>query len=103
MPRAWRSNKATSSSRSNSPIAWVAAGWWSFQPDDPALYAAIPAGSGHREDCATYVSYAGPAPGTTRATPWDGPEGWEKDASRAWVAQLLWQALDTHWGAQRVV
>lgn len=76
--------------------------WWLPVPDDLALYKAIPPDSGHREDVATYVSYAGTIPGTTRDSPWDGPMGWDQPATRGWVAMALWQALDSYWGKGRV-
>jgi hypothetical protein len=81
--------------------AMVAAGHWQPQPDDVTLYPAVPADSGHREDLATFVHYAGSIPGTDRASPWTGPEGWDQPATRAWFAQLLWQALDSYFGAAR--
>ena len=38
----------------------------------------------------------------------DGPAetilatGWDQPATRGWFAQVLWQALDSHWGVDRV-
>jgi subtilisin family serine protease len=69
--------------------AMVAQGWWVAQPDDPALYANVPAGSGHREDLATYHYYVGAAPGTAPAQAW---ADWDAPASRGWFAQALYQA-----------
>ena len=48
--------------------AMVAKGYWVQQPDDASIYTAIPAGSGHRADVATFVHYAGALPLTTRPT-----------------------------------
>jgi uncharacterized repeat protein (TIGR02543 family) len=72
--------------------AMVAQGWWTAQGDDPALYPAIPAATGHRGDIATWVYYAGPVPGTA-GTGGDWP-GWDTPATRASFALALWTALD---------
>ncbi len=42
--------------------AMVAKGYWTQQADNPALFANVPASSGHRQDLATYVYYAGALP-----------------------------------------
>jgi hypothetical protein len=73
----------------------VAKGYWQYQPDNPALYAAVPASAGHRIDLATFVHYAGALP--------DVPEdqsfaGWFQSANRGWFARALWQALDSYFG-----
>lgn len=78
--------------------AMVAAGYWQPQPDDPTLYPNVSADSGHREDLATFVHYAGPIPGTGTGAAW---AAWDQPATRAWFAQLLWQALDRQFGAPR--
>jgi hypothetical protein len=79
--------------------AMVARGHWQAQPDDLGLYPNVPAGSGHREDLATFVSYVGGIPGATATgEPW---AGWDEPSTRAWHAQVLWQALDSYWGADR--
>jgi len=79
--------------------AMVAAGRWQEQPDDPALYPNVPASSGHRQDLATYVRYAGPVRGTATATG-DFP-AWEQPASRAWFAYVLWRALASDLGTDQ--
>jgi hypothetical protein len=79
--------------------AMVAKGYWQAQPDDPALYPDVPAASGHRADLATYTFYAGAAPGTEPAAGWGG---WAQPATRGWFALAQWQALDSHFGVDRV-
>jgi hypothetical protein len=37
-----------------------------------------------------YLCYAGPLPGATVGSAWTE---WDRPAPRAWVAQVLWQAL----------
>jgi hypothetical protein len=76
--------------------AMVAKGYWTPQPDNPAHYPNVPAGSGHRQDLATYVHYAGPVPGTNPAVSWPG---WNQPISRSGFATTLWQALYSHFGA----
>ena len=70
--------------------AMVAKGFWAPQPDNPALYPNVPAGSGHREDIATYVYYAGAIPATVPMASWGE---WDQPSTRGWFAQALWQAL----------
>ena len=82
--------------------AMVAKGFWQPQPDDPALYPAVPADSGHREDLATYAAHAGALPGTVATEAWGGGTGWDQPATRGWFAQALWQALDSQWDVDRV-
>ena len=82
--------------------AMVAKGYWQYQPDNPALYPNVPATSGHRVDLATYVAHAGALPGTDATAPWGGGTGWDQPATRGWFAAVLWQALDSHWGVDRV-
>lgn len=79
--------------------AMVTKGYWAQQPDDPALCPNVPVESGHRPDLATYIHYAGPIPGTAPVAPWDG---WSLPATRGWFAEALWQALDRHFGVDRV-
>jgi hypothetical protein len=73
----------------------VAQGYWEYQPDNPALYTAVPVSAGHRIDLATFVHYAGALP--------DVPTNqsfaeWNQAATRGWFARALWQALDSHFG-----
>ena len=75
-------------------------GYWTLQPDDPALYPNIPVDSGHRQDIATYVHYAGALPGTdTTSTAWIA---WDQPSTRAWFAEAEWRALDTYFRFQPV-
>ena len=67
--------------------ALVTKGYWQPQADAPANYPDVPATSGHRQDLATYVHFAGAVPGTASATaPWDGPGGWDQPASRSYFS-----------------
>jgi len=79
--------------------ALVAKGFWRAQPDDPALYANVPAGSGHRRDLATYVHYAGALPDAPAGAPF---AAWDRPSTRAWFARALWQALQSYYGPDRV-
>lgn len=72
----------------------VTKGYWTPQPDNPAVYPNVPAGSGHREDLATYVHYAGPVPGTT-TTGQDFPN-WDAPSTRGWFALALTQAVNSY-------
>lgn len=82
--------------------AMVTLGYWTMQPDDPAVYPNVPGGSGHRQDLVTFAHFAGPVPGTTstgQALP-----GWDQPATRAWFAQMQWLAIQwredpANWGA----
>lgn len=74
--------------------AMVARGYWQAQADDPARYPELPGDSGHRDDLATYIHYAG-APVETTANGW--PD-WQTQATRQWFAEALWQALSSHVG-----
>ena len=80
--------------------AMVARGYWRRQDDNPALYPNVPASSGHREDIATYVNYAGPIRGT--GAPESAWEGWDQAATRGWFAFVQWQALDSYWRVDQV-
>ncbi|HEY8601520.1 MAG TPA: S-layer homology domain-containing protein [Thermomicrobiales bacterium] len=82
--------------------AMVAKGYWTQQSDNPTLYGAIPAGSGHRADVATFVHYAGALPLTIPTDRYDGPNGWDQAATRAWVAEALWAALSNYHPVDRV-
>ncbi len=79
--------------------AMVAKGYWTMQPDNPALYPNVPAASGHRQDLATFVHYAGALPGTAASGAW---VGWDRAATRGWFAQVLWQALNSHFAVDNV-
>ena len=80
--------------------AMVEQGWWQAQPDNPVLYPTIPASSGHREDIATWVRYAGPVPGMNTTTgDWSV---WATPAERGWFALALWTAFDQHAQTERL-
>jgi uncharacterized repeat protein (TIGR02543 family) len=76
--------------------AMVAKGYWSPQPNNPGLYPNVPLDSGHRQDLATYVHYAGALPATAPGQPW---AGWDQPSTRVWFAMALWQALNSYFGA----
>jgi PKD repeat protein len=73
----------------------VAQGYWQYQPDNPALYPAVPASAGHRVDLATFAHYAGALPDVPTDQPF---AAWNQPATRGWFARALWQALDSYWG-----
>ncbi len=75
--------------------AMVRRGLWAWQPDDAALFPAIPASSGHRVDLATYAHYVGSPPDTDPTGAW---ASWDTPATRGWFARALWQALDGTFG-----
>jgi agarase len=74
--------------------AMIEKGYWQPQPDNPAVYPAVPASSGHRVDIATFTHYAGALPGTGGT---GGAFDWGAPATRGWFSQALWLALDRHW------
>ena len=79
--------------------AMVQKGYWASQPDDPNLYPNVPGSSGHRQDIATFVHYAGAVPDY----PTTGPFGmWDQPAPRGWFSRALWQALNSYFGVDRV-
>ena len=79
--------------------AMVNQGYWQTRPDDPLVYANVPASSGHRQDLVTYAYYAGSVRGTAgTAARFDG---WDAPASRAWFAYTFWQALGSYFGVDR--
>ena len=60
---------------------------WQAQPGGAQPYGGVP--SVHEIDVRTYVHYVGAVP--------EAPDDWNRPASRAWVAQVLYQALQaTH-------
>ncbi len=83
--------------------AMIADGHWQPQPDNGTRYPVVPAASGHRQDLATFMHYVGGIPGVAAAARWDGPEGWDQPATRAWFARALWAALDSAFGVEREV
>ena len=86
-----RAIRCCTSRRSASSRALIAAGVWQPQPDDPRLFTDVPATSGHRTDLMTYLHYVGELPGLAAGPRWEGPGGWERPATRAWFAELLWR------------
>jgi CSLREA domain-containing protein len=78
--------------------------WNTITVDDPTVYPGVPAGSGHRLDLVTYVTNAGLVPGTAAKTdPYNDPAtGYAANASRAFVAQTLWQAYSYYYSINRI-
>jgi hypothetical protein len=81
--------------------AMVAKGYWTLQPDNPALFPEL-VGTTEREIrdhrmVVTYVHYAG-VPPDVDATPGAAFAIWGEAAPRSWFARALWQALDSHFG-----
>ncbi len=72
----------------------IARGYWQAQPIDPNLYGSILTGTGHEQDVATYVHYAGVLADTTTGQ-WSA---WRVPATRQWFAEVLWQALRSYAG-----
>jgi len=70
--------------------AMVAKGYWQQQADNAQLYTDVPASSGHRADLATYKNYVGGIYGTPNDASFPG---WDQPSTRAWVAEVLYQAL----------
>ena len=69
------------------------------QPDNLALYPNVPASSGHRQDLATFVHYAGAVPDFPPA----GNFGlWDQPSPRGWFARALWQALNSYFSVDRI-
>ena len=71
----------------------VARGYWADQPERADIYPNVPADSGHRQDLATYVHYAGALPLADMFYSYPLP-GWDQPTNRATFADVLWQALD---------
>lgn len=72
--------------------AMVLNGYWVQQPDNPAVYPNVPTSSGHRNDIATYVFYAGTVPGTgSTGQSWSD---WNAFASRQWFSEAEWKGLN---------
>jgi hypothetical protein len=70
--------------------AMVAQGYWQEQPDNATYYTA------------TFVHYAGALPQSQPTDRYDGPNGWDQPATRAWVAEALWDALTNYHPVDRV-
>jgi hypothetical protein len=83
--------------------AMVRKGYWTRQADNAAYYPGVPEASGHRVDAVTYYFYAGNIVGTAAPTdPWDGPNGYAGPSSRAYFAQVLWQAYSSYFSTNRI-
>ena len=78
--------------------------WNTVTADDPTVYPGVPASSGHRLDLVTFVTNAGLVPGTSAKTnPYNDPAtGYAANASRAFVAQTLWQAYSFYYSINRI-
>lgn len=77
----------------------VKLGYWTFQPDNPAIYPNVSAGTGHRVDISTFYFYAGPIPGTNAANAW---AQWDQPATRGYFAGIYWQAYASYFGVDQV-
>jgi len=78
----------------------VQAGYWTaVTQDDPTVYPNVPLGSGHRLDLLTFARNAGAIPDRPSGQAW---ADWDTTASRGWTAQILWQALNSYFGVDRV-
>lgn len=76
--------------------AMVAKGYWERVTEDtPGLYANVPFSSGPRWDLLTFYQYAGTVPGTDHNQAYANGTG---PATRGWLAQTLWLALDSIYG-----
>ncbi|MGN6671917.1 MAG: Ig-like domain-containing protein, partial [Thermomicrobiales bacterium] len=76
--------------------AMVQAGYWqAVTQDDPTIYPNVPLSSGGRLDLLTFVKYAGPIIDRPIHQNWDD---WNTPATRAWCAELIWQALNAFFG-----
>jgi endoglucanase len=77
--------------------AMVARGYWTAQPDDPALYPNLPRATAQeqadRRDIATYVHHTAAAGGVPDRPATGAFVGWGEPASRAWFAVALYRAL----------
>ncbi len=78
--------------------AMVTKAYWNLQPDDGS-YPNVPGGSGHRQDIATFVHYAGAVPGSSNTG--GDFDGWDQPSSRGWFARVLWQTLNSYFGADQ--
>lgn len=79
--------------------AMVTKAYWNLQPDDGS-YPNVPGSSGHRQDIATFVHYAGAIP----ASPNAGAEfnDWDQPGTRGWFARVLWQTLNSYFGTDQL-
>jgi hypothetical protein len=78
----------------------VQAGYWqAVTQDNPALYPNVPLSSGHRLDLLTFAKNAGAIPDRPASAAW---ADWDTIASRGWTAQIVWQALNSYFGIDRV-
>ncbi len=77
----------------------ITKGYWDLQADGGG-YPNVPAASGHRQDIATFVRYAGALPDSPN-TGGDFVD-WDRPSTRAWFARALWQALNSYWSVDRV-
>ena len=73
-----------------------------FNRQPPTCHELPPPASGHRQNLATYVYYAGAVPGTVANAPWDGPGGWDQPTSRSYSARVLWQAYGSYFSTNHI-
>ncbi len=79
--------------------AMITKGYWNLQPVDGS-YTNVPGTSGHRQDIATFVHYAGALPDYPNLS--GNFANWDQASTRAWFARTLWQALNSYWSVDRV-
>ena len=77
------------------PRARVVKGYWQIQVGAPQPYAGVPAV--FAQEVATFHHYTQARGGVPAP-----PASWNAQATRGWFAMALWQALDSHWGIDRV-
>lgn len=75
--------------------AMATKGFWQFETADSGVYANVPGPfvprQGHRVDVVTYTKYLGAVP---EAGAPSGPfADFDRPATRAWFALVLWQAI----------
>ncbi|MFN8512157.1 MAG: S-layer homology domain-containing protein [Thermomicrobiales bacterium] len=70
--------------------AMIAKGYWIAHPEQPQLYAGVPAV--HDTDVRTFIYYTGGVPALLPG------KGWNDGATRGWFAESLWAALNSYWG-----
>lgn len=78
--------------------AMEAKGYWQPQNDDGTIYPNIPSSSGHRQDLATFVYYAGAVCGAENVH--GAFNDWSAVSSRSYFAFLFWQALNSYFGGR---
>jgi len=79
--------------------AFVAKGFWTKATVDTGVYANVPASSGARLDLVTFVNNAGALPGLPTSGNFTT---FDQSATRAFAAQVLFQAYNAYYSVNRV-